>query len=280
MKKSTIQYILALIACFAVGCGIALGLNAYDRHSERITPISGGQTVDFSAYGFTLTVPDDFSLNDYTTNNAAEGGNALFAGCVYGSLGELYLFCYANESGDSLRQHREQDVVTYYMNAGATDVRLRTLGGRRFICYRATVRTSDDGEETWDTYETWDGDIQLSFETRMSPGRRSADSGHHRLYASIAQDELTRSIIHGFRTSSSAYGIQPAGRREPHRAAARPRQGAGHGRLRHHRPRRDVRRRRFLYRGERNAVFTRSSAAKSTSAKTWTTAAPPTACAP
>ena len=49
MKKSTIQYILALIACFAVGCGIALGLNAYDRHSERITPISGGQTVDFSA---------------------------------------------------------------------------------------------------------------------------------------------------------------------------------------------------------------------------------------
>ena len=44
MKKSTIQYILALIACFVVGCGIALGLNAYDRHSERITPISGGQT--------------------------------------------------------------------------------------------------------------------------------------------------------------------------------------------------------------------------------------------
>ena len=107
--------------------------------------------------------------NDYTTNNAAEGGNALFAGCVYGSLGELYLFCYANESGDSLKQHREQDVVTYYMNAGATDVRLRTFGGRRFICYRATV-DREDGEETWDTYETWDGDIQLTFETRMSPG--------------------------------------------------------------------------------------------------------------
>ena len=49
MKKTTIQYILALIACFVVGCGIALGLNAYDRHGERITPISGGQTVDFSA---------------------------------------------------------------------------------------------------------------------------------------------------------------------------------------------------------------------------------------
>ena len=55
------------------------------------------------------------------------------------------------------------------MNAGATDVRLRTLGGRRFICYRATV-DREDGVETWDTYETWDGDIQLTFETRMSPG--------------------------------------------------------------------------------------------------------------
>lgn len=78
MKKSTVQYILALVICFAVGCGIALGLNAYDKNAERITPLSGGQTIDFSAYGFTLTVPDDFAMNDYTTNNAAEGGNALF----------------------------------------------------------------------------------------------------------------------------------------------------------------------------------------------------------
>ena len=54
------------------------------------------------------------------------------------------------------------------MNAGATDVRMRTLGGRGFICYRATVQTGD-GEETWDTYETWNGDIQISFETRMAP---------------------------------------------------------------------------------------------------------------
>ena len=54
------------------------------------------------------------------------------------------------------------------MNAGATDVRMRTLGGRGFICYRATVQTGG-GEETWDTYETWNGDIQISFETRMTP---------------------------------------------------------------------------------------------------------------
>ena len=152
MKKSTVQYILALVICFAVGCGIALGLNAYDKNAERITPLSGGQTIDFSAYGFTLTVPDDFAMNDYTTNNAAEGGNALFAGCAY----------------DELRQYGEQEVVTYYMNAGATDVRMRTLGGRRFICYRATVN-GQDGEETWDTYETWNEDIQISFETRMNP---------------------------------------------------------------------------------------------------------------
>lgn len=106
-------------------------LNAYDQHNERITPIAEGQTIDFSAYGFSLTVPDDFALNDYTTNNAAEGGNALFAGCAYGELGELYIFCYTNESGDALSNHKAQDVVTYYMNAGATDVRMRTLGGRR-----------------------------------------------------------------------------------------------------------------------------------------------------
>ena len=99
---------------------------------------------------------------------AAEGGNALFAGCAYGEIGELYIFCYTNDSGDELRQYGEQEVVTYYMNAGATDVRMRTLGGRRFICYRATVN-GQGGEETWDTYETWNEDIQISFETRMNP---------------------------------------------------------------------------------------------------------------
>ena len=54
------------------------------------------------------------------------------------------------------------------MNAGATDVRMRTLGGRRFICYRAAV-DGQNGKETWDTYETWNEDIQISFETRMNP---------------------------------------------------------------------------------------------------------------
>ena len=83
MKKSTVQYIAALIVCFAVGCGIALGLNAYDRSAERITPISGGQTIDFSAYGFTLTVPEDFPVQyenmalslAYLNNRINEEGN-------------------------------------------------------------------------------------------------------------------------------------------------------------------------------------------------------------
>ena len=115
MKKSTVQYILALVICFAVGCGIALGLNAYDKNAERITPLSGGQTIVFSAYGFTLTVPDDFAMNDYTTNNAAEGGNALFAGCAYGEIGELYIFCYTNDSKIDRRYRRYTDIKNRYL---------------------------------------------------------------------------------------------------------------------------------------------------------------------
>lgn len=167
-KKNKIIYALCVVGCFALGCLLAMGLNAYDRNDERIIPITGGQTIDFSSYGFTLTVPDDFAMNDYTTNNIAEGGNALFAGCAYGDAGELYIFCYDNDSRDSLSTYGEQEVVSYYMNAGATDVRLRTLGGRRFICYRAQVE--EDGQtQIWDTYETWNEEIQLSFETRMAP---------------------------------------------------------------------------------------------------------------
>lgn len=168
-KKNTLQYIAALIGCFLLGCAIALGLSAYDRHAESITPLSSGQTIDFTAYGFTLTVPEDFALNDYTTNNRAEGGNALFAGCLYGAAGELYVFCYENASGDNLAAYSEQEVVSYYMSAGMTDVRMRTFGGRRFIAYRAEV-SGPDGIETWTTYETWDETMQIAFETRMAPG--------------------------------------------------------------------------------------------------------------
>lgn len=167
-KKQIIQYIACLAVCFLLGCGIALGLRAYDSKQEIIMPISGGQTIDFSEYGFTLTVPDGYSLNDYTANNLNEGGNARFAGCAYMGDSELYIFCYANAAGDDVSAYGEQELISYYMSAGATQVRLRELGGRRFICYRATVDTSE-GTQLWDTYETWDSEDQITFETQMAP---------------------------------------------------------------------------------------------------------------
>ncbi|MDD7176187.1 MAG: hypothetical protein PUH70_14115 [Clostridiales bacterium] len=170
MNGKTILKTAACIVCaFLVGCATALLLRWIDSRDAAIAPIPGGQTIDFSAYGFTLTVPDGFSLNDYTTNNRAEGGNAVFAGCAYEGERELYIFCYDNEAGDSIADYGEQELVTYYMGAGASDVRLRTLGGRRFICYRVRVEAGGEAQ-AWDTYETWDSAHQLTFETRMEPG--------------------------------------------------------------------------------------------------------------
>ncbi|MBP3657481.1 MAG: hypothetical protein J6K32_12415 [Clostridia bacterium] len=166
-RKYFLQYVLSLVVCFLAGCAIALGLRLYDAHSETVTPIAGGQTIDFSEYGFILTVPDSYSMADYTTNNHAEGGEALFAGCVFGDGHELYIFCYDNASGDRLDSYGEQEVVSHYIAAGAQDVRLRTLGGRRFLQYSAIVQNGD-AIETWHTYETWDESHQISFETRMS----------------------------------------------------------------------------------------------------------------
>lgn len=166
-KRPVLLYILSLIAFFLLGCVVALGLYTYDKYTEHITPLEGGQAIDFSAYGFALTVPDGYSLNDYTANNHAEGGSALFAGCAYAEGEELYIFCYENESGDNLAAYEERDVVSHYMSAGATNVRMRTLGGRPFIGYLMSV-TTPEGEELWYTYETWDEGLQITFETQMA----------------------------------------------------------------------------------------------------------------
>lgn len=166
--SSLLKSAVLIVAAFALGCISALALRAYDAGHERITPITGGQTIDFSEYGFHLTVPDGYSLVDYTTNNRAEGGNAVFAGCAFDESGnELYIFCYDNETGDAVEDYGEQELVSYYTHAGADDVRLRTLGGRRFVCYSAVVE-AQDGAQTWFTYETWDAAHQVTFETRMS----------------------------------------------------------------------------------------------------------------
>ena len=167
-KKTVFKFIAALLCCFLFGCTAVLVIHLYDSHFDMPEKLTGGQTIDFSAYGFTLTVPDDYALNDYTANNFAEGGDALFAGCAYGGGDELYIYCYDNPQRDALSSYSEQTLVSHYMSAGAKEVRMRTLGERPFICYRAQV-SAQNGIEAWDTYETWDEDFHLVFETRMNP---------------------------------------------------------------------------------------------------------------
>ncbi|MDO5378441.1 MAG: hypothetical protein Q4G52_08910 [Clostridia bacterium] len=167
-KKQALVYAAALAVCFLLGCGVSLILGALDARDESIAPIAGGQTIDFTEYGFTLTVPSEYILSDYTTNNHAEGGDALFAGCAYASGSELYIYCYANDAGDSVSDYGQQELVTYYTSAGADEVRLRELGGRRFVCYEALVETAE-GAQRWYLYETWDSLHQLTFETQIPP---------------------------------------------------------------------------------------------------------------
>ncbi len=164
MKKNTILYILALIVCFCIGCGAALFMQHID--SQEIKPLSGGQVWDLSMFGLRLRVPEDAVISDHSRENAELGGNALYAGSSAGKDGTLYLFCYENETGDRLDSYDDQDVVSYYMSAGASSVRTRIIAGRKFVCYRAHVLT-EEGEQAWDTYETWDETLQVSFETQM-----------------------------------------------------------------------------------------------------------------
>lgn len=164
MKKNTVLYILSLVLCFAVGCGVTAILRTID--AQEVKPLSGGQTWDLSTFGLRLRVPEDAVIADHSRENAEQGGNALYAGSSSGKDGTLYLFCYENASGDLLDSYDDQDVVSYYMSAGASSVRTRIISGRKFICYRAHVLT-EEGEQAWDTYETWDEKLQVSFETQM-----------------------------------------------------------------------------------------------------------------
>ena len=166
MKKDTLLYIAALIGCFLFGCCITLGFRIMD--SQEIKPLKGGQAWDLSLFSFGMRVPEDAVISDHTRENAELGGNALYAGSANGRDGTLYLFCYENAEGDSIADYPDQDLVTYYMSAGATSVRTRIIGNRRFICYRAVVLT-EEGEQEWDTYETWDEKLQITFETQMQP---------------------------------------------------------------------------------------------------------------
>ena len=167
-KRDILHYVAALAVFFALGCGAALGLRAYDRQADTPAPLEGGQLLDLSAFGFTLRAPETFALYDLTQDHLAAGGDALFSGCASGDGQTLYLYCYRNDQGDAIDDYAEQELVTYYVNAGCEDVRTRTLGGRRFICYSAQVYSDEAGEvQIWHTYETWDGAMQLVFETQM-----------------------------------------------------------------------------------------------------------------
>ena len=166
-KRDVLRYLAALLVVFCLGCGAALGLRAYDAHMDSPAPLTGGQTLDLAAFGFTLRAPESFTLYDVTQDNLAAGGDALFAGCAAGDGQALYFYCYGNEQGDDIGDYGEQELVTYYTGAGCSAVRTREFGGRRFICYSAQVER--DGEiQTWHSFETWDERMQLVFETQMA----------------------------------------------------------------------------------------------------------------
>ena len=168
-KKNVLLYLLALIVCFLLGLFLALGLRALDM--RKIEPISGGQQLDFTDFGFTMRVPASAIVRDHTLESEENGDSTLYASSFTTQEdGVLYLFCYENVQRDSLKNHSEKDVVAHYMSAGANEVRMRDFGGRRFICYRASV-LGPDGEELWDTYETWNERVQITFETRMQPSK-------------------------------------------------------------------------------------------------------------
>ena len=168
-KRNVLRYVAALLAFFVLGCGAALVLRAYDARMDSPAPLDGGKTLDLSAFGFTLRVPQTYALYDLTQDHLASGGDALFAGCAEGDGRALFLYCYTNMQGDAISDYDEQELVTYYTGAGCEDVRTRTLAGRRFICYSAQAQTeADSAFSTWHAYETWDETLQLVFETQMS----------------------------------------------------------------------------------------------------------------
>ena len=165
-KKSILQYLGALAVCFLLGCCGALVLSRID--AQPIRPLEGGQTLALT--GFSIRVPEDYVIEDLTQVNHEEGGNALYCASLRNAQDTLLVYCYQNDTGDRLDSYDEQALVTHYMRQGAAQVRTRTLGGRRFICYRASVEAMN-GTQEWDTYETWDETLQIAFETQMPPAR-------------------------------------------------------------------------------------------------------------
>ena len=168
MKNKNVRlYLLALAACFLIGCCAARVLSYMDSH--EYAPLEGGKTIEFADFGFTMSLPEDFRVFDQTQASLDAGNDILYAGMLGQGERLLNLYCYENAMGDHLAAHDPQDVVTHYMNAGATEVRMREFGGRPFICYRAAVVTEEGETQRWDSYETWNERVQIVFETQSSP---------------------------------------------------------------------------------------------------------------
>ena len=158
-RKNVCAYLLALCALFAAGCGAALLLREYDRRAEAVAPLAQGQQAAFPLCGFTLTVPEDAQVLE-----ADPGDGALFAASIVTADGVLRFAAYENETGERIGELDAQQLITRYVQAGAGDVRLRTLGDRPFIEYTVAPSGTD---RRYTLFETWDERIQLIFETDM-----------------------------------------------------------------------------------------------------------------
>lgn len=156
-KTNILRYIAALFAFFAIGCAAALLLWRLDLRDEAIAPLQDGQTAAFS--GFSLTLPPEAEvLRDI---DGADGGALDHAVIVLGD-GLIRFAAYENETHERIEDIDAQALITQYTRAGASDARLRTLGGRRFIEYAVTT-----GGARYTLYETWDARSQLIFETDL-----------------------------------------------------------------------------------------------------------------
>jgi len=158
-KTSILRYIAALFAFFAVGCAGALLLWRLDLRAEAIAPLQDGQTAAFS--GFSLTLPPEAEVLRDDAETDAQGG-ALDHAVIVLEGGLIRFAAYENETHERIEDIDAQALITQYTRAGASDARLRTLGGRRFIEYAVTL----DGTR-YTLYETWDERSQLIFETNL-----------------------------------------------------------------------------------------------------------------
>ena len=161
-RKNVLSYLLALCVLFAVGSAAALLLREYDRRAEDVTPLAEGRQLSFPLCGFALTVPEDAQVLE-----ADPGDGALYAASIVMEEGVLRFAAYENGTGVRIGELDAQQLVTQYVQAGAGDVRLRTLGDRLFIGYTVALGGADGTSRRYALYETWDERIQLIFETDM-----------------------------------------------------------------------------------------------------------------